>query len=353
MPSTTVVSDTTTSLDGTALAAASSSKYKPTAVNEGETPFQFDLGLLTSINPNPLSSSAYGASTSQYLAANARDGVQSLINKIFALPITRDAEYGPLASLPKISTKLPREKSLPKPKPMTKWEKFAKQKGINNTKRDKLMFDEATQSWVPRWGFKGANKDFEDQWIHELKNNGNTDMDPAKTARKERLAKVKKNEGQRLKNAARATQQTTSAAALNAGKAGGGLGDANAAKLARLAQREKRKAELEADVLRNRASTASMGRFDKSLVGEQKPKGIKRQFEPTEKDTRDEQSGNLALLNKLGTSAMKKKALTTRGQGDSDLVNTRKAVQFATGGHGVTSMRGGRGRGGGRGGRGR
>lgn len=338
-----IVSDTTTSLDGTALAAASSSKYKPTAVNEGETPFQFDLGLLASINPNPISAAAYNASSSAYLATHARDGVQSLINKIFALPITRDAEYGPLAALPKISTRLPREKSLPKPKPMTKWEKFAKQKGINNTKRDKLMFDEATQTWVPRWGFKGANKDFEDQWIHELKNNGNTDMDPAKTARKERLTKVKKNEGQRLKNLARATQQTTSASA-------GGLGDANAAKLARLAQREKRKAELEADVLRNRASTASMGRFDKSLAGEQKPKGVKRQFEPTEKSTRDEQSGNLALLNKLGTSAMRKKALTTRGQGDAELVNTRKAVQFATGGHGVTSMRGGRG---GRGGRGR
>ncbi len=78
---TTVVADATTSLDGTALAAASSSKYKPTTVDEGATPFQFDLGLLTSINPNPVSSTSADA-----LRTRARDGVQSLINRIFALP---------------------------------------------------------------------------------------------------------------------------------------------------------------------------------------------------------------------------------------------------------------------------
>ncbi|CBQ69706.1 related to RRS1-regulator of ribosome biogenesis [Sporisorium reilianum SRZ2] len=326
-----IVADTTTSLDGTALAAASTSKYKPTLVDEGATPYQFDLGLLTSINPNPVSST-----TSAALLERARDGVQSLVNRIFALPVTRDAEHGPLATLPPFTARLPREKSMPKPKPLTKWEKFAKQKGIQSRKKDKMVFDEATQEWVPRWGFKGANKDLEQQWIHELKNNGNTDMDPAKTAKKERLAKQAKNEKQRLGNIARAAASTASSAAASSSK--GGLGDANAAKLARAAAREQRKAQLEADVLRSRASTASMGRFDKTLAGESKPKGIKRKFDPNEKDVAAERAGNLALLNKLGTAAMRKKALNTEGQGDKELVNARKAVQFATGGHGVTSM---------------
>ena len=73
-----------------------------------------------------------------------------------------------------------------------------------------------------------------------------------------------------------------------------------------------------------------MGRFDKTLDGEQKPKGIKRKFDPNEKNSATERTNNLALLNQLGTSAMRKKAATTPGQGDAQLLNTRKAVQFAT-----------------------
>lgn len=341
MPATTIISNTdTTSLDGTALHAASTSKYKPTTVDEGPTPYQFDLGLLTSINPNPLPSSSL---SSTHLLSRTRDGVQSLVNKIFQLPITRDPEYGPLAALPTFSTKLPREKSLPKPKPLTKWEKFAKTKGIQSKKKDKLIYDEDQQKWVPRWGFQGANKDADNQWIHELKNNGDTDLDPAKTARKERLAKVKKNESQQRANLARAAASSSAPTAKS-----GTLGDAG--KLARAAAREKRKAELEADVLRSRASTASMGRFDKTLKGEQKQRGVKRQFEANEKDSGREREGNMALLEKLGTEKIRKR-VNERGQGDEGLVNARKAVQFATGGHGVTSMRGGRG--GARGGRGR
>ncbi|EST08620.1 Ribosomal biogenesis regulatory protein [Kalmanozyma brasiliensis GHG001] len=339
-----IVSNSTTSLDGTALAAASSSKYLPTTVDETPSPYQFDLGLLTSINPNPLPSTPL---TSATLTSRTRDGIQSLINRIFTLPIVPSPDHGPLATLPAFTTRLPREKSMPKPKPLTKWEKFAKQKGIQSRKKDKLIFDEATSTWVPRWGFKGANKDAEEQWIHELKNNGQNDLDPAATAKKERLAKVKKNEKQRAGNLARAASSSAAA-----GVAKGGLGDANAAKLARAAAREKRKAELEADVLRSRASTASLGRFDKTLKGETKQKGLKRKFDPNEKDTREERQGNLALLEKLGTSKLRKAAKSAEGQGDKELVNTRKAVQFATGGHGVTSMRdGGRGGRGGRGGK--
>lgn len=33
------------------------------------------------------------------------------------------------------------------------------------------MYDEERQEYVPRWGYKGKNKDKEDQWIHEVPNN--------------------------------------------------------------------------------------------------------------------------------------------------------------------------------------
>ena len=30
------------------------------------------------------------------------------------------------------------------------------------------MFDEEKQDWVPKWGYKGKNKELEQQWIVEV-----------------------------------------------------------------------------------------------------------------------------------------------------------------------------------------
>lgn len=58
---------------------------------------------------------------------------------------------------------------LPKPKPMTKWQAFANAKGIApKAQKDRMVFDEQSQEWVPRWGYKGKNKQLEDQWIVEV-----------------------------------------------------------------------------------------------------------------------------------------------------------------------------------------
>jgi hypothetical protein len=63
---------------------------------------------------------------------------------------------------------LPRAKPLPKPKPPTKWERFARAKGIHSQRRDRKVWDEESQSWVARWGWKGKNKAEETQWLHEV-----------------------------------------------------------------------------------------------------------------------------------------------------------------------------------------
>lgn len=55
---------------------------------------------------------------------------------------------------------------------MTKWQAFAATKGIaSKPRRDRLVFDEDTQDWVPKWGYKGKNKQLEDQWIVEVPKN--------------------------------------------------------------------------------------------------------------------------------------------------------------------------------------
>lgn len=72
-------------------------------------------------------------------------------------------------TLPPPTTPLPREKPLPAEKEPTKWEKFAAKKGIKDKKKEgKLVFDEKTQEWVPKWGYKGNNKEGEQDWIVEV-----------------------------------------------------------------------------------------------------------------------------------------------------------------------------------------
>ena len=73
-------------------------------------------------------------------------------------------------SLPPAKTVLPREKPLPVAKPPTKWERFAKAKGISHKTKEKREWDEEKQEWVNRWGRNGKSREGEDQWLHEVKN---------------------------------------------------------------------------------------------------------------------------------------------------------------------------------------
>jgi regulator of ribosome biosynthesis len=105
-----------------------------------------------------------------YLLSRSTSTTQTLLNTLFSLPIIR-TPLGPSASLP-ISFShalLPREKPLPKPKPLTKWERFAKEKGISHKKKEKMVWDDEKQDWVARWGRDGKNKEKEDVWIREVK----------------------------------------------------------------------------------------------------------------------------------------------------------------------------------------
>lgn len=47
-----------------------------------------------------------------------------------------------VVKLPPMVFVLPREKHVPKPRPLTKWQEFAKEKGITKKKKSKLTWDE-------------------------------------------------------------------------------------------------------------------------------------------------------------------------------------------------------------------
>lgn len=79
-----------------------------------------------------------------FLRDLARDNTQLLINKIWDLPTER-VDEAVVAKLPEPTYILPRKDRIPHPKPLTKWEKFAKEKGIRKTKKSKLQWDDVLQ----------------------------------------------------------------------------------------------------------------------------------------------------------------------------------------------------------------
>lgn len=128
----------------------------------------------------------------------ARDNTQYLFNKIWDLEkVTVDEAI--CVKLPSKIYKLPREKPLPKEKEPTKWEKYAKEKGIVKKKKDKKIWDSDSKTWKPTFGYNRGNDDTKD-WLIEIPQNADPMKDYFKereNAKKERTAK---NEFQRLKN---------------------------------------------------------------------------------------------------------------------------------------------------------
>lgn len=112
-------------------------------------------------------------------------------------------------TLPSTTFPLPREKPLPKKKEETKWEKFAKKKGIKDKKRGegKTEYDEEKGDWVPKWGYKGRNKEGEGEWIVEVDEKKERELESegkGKTirgeGRRDRVEKIRRNDRKQRAN---------------------------------------------------------------------------------------------------------------------------------------------------------
>ncbi|KAG2135750.1 ribosome biogenesis regulatory protein-domain-containing protein [Suillus bovinus] len=294
-------------MDVSNILASHAAKFQSVTV-EKETPLDVDTGFLTVTDLTPIDEDSYKSNLEEYLQMTARDGIQALVATLYGLP-TQPSPDGPLAQLPPPTTQLPRTKPLPKPKPPTKWERFAAAKGIQKRVREKKVWDEERQEWVNRWGKDGKNKEKEEQWIHEVKADAPVDHDPVKAARDARTSRVAKNERQRLQNISRAQTSST--------------------------DREERKTDIERTLATTRISTASMGRFDKKLDGEKKLRGVKRKFEATETSVEQEKQASLAVLSKLDGDV--KIARKEKGAGD-DVLNVRKAIRNVSKGKGGVAL---------------
>ncbi|XP_017461196.1 PREDICTED: ribosome biogenesis regulatory protein homolog [Rhagoletis zephyria] len=228
-------------------------KYKPITVDK-HLEVRLDVGSLMCTDPNDLDEKGLRSNREQYLLDLTRDNTQLLINAIWEVPAERVDECI-VAKLPAPATVLPRLRKVPGPKPLTKWEKFAKEKGIKKKKTDKKKYDEVLDKWVPTYGFKRADAEKEKEWVLEVPKNVDPNEDMFQKKIDLRNEKVAKNEIQRMKNIVRARKVEV--------PRGGYFGPEVASS-----------GQLLTAVTVAKSSTASVGKFQDKLPKEKKARGI-------------------------------------------------------------------------------
>eukprot|EP00112_Aurelia_sp_Birch-Aquarium-sp1_P002825 Seg1313.2 transcript_id=Seg1313.2/GoldUCD/mRNA.D3Y31 product="Ribosome biogenesis regulatory protein-like" protein_id=Seg1313.2/GoldUCD/D3Y31 len=214
-----------------------------------------DVGNLLLSDQQPISLPEFRSNTKHFLENLARDNAQLLFNEIWKLPVERFEDVI-VAKLPVPKTIIPREKPIPKPKPPTKWELYAKKKGIEKKKRERMVWDEVAKEWKPRFGHKRAN-DSTDKWLIEVPDQVDPFVDQFEKLNKEKKEKVAKNELQRLRNVARNKK--------------GGSKILNT-ELKPTAKKDHERITKEIDI--TRTSTASLGKFQQRLTRTVATKGI-------------------------------------------------------------------------------
>ena len=173
-------------------------------------------------------------------------------------------------NLPKPILILPRALAIPKPKPLTKWEKFKIEKNITQRKRSRMVYSDIAGDFVPRWGKNSIKKIERDtNWALEDKN-GQNQFDVLNSERKLKIEKQKKREARNNLN--EIIQN----------------GEESLVKKMSKKERKKMRIQKEFDKLANdkknlnkrleqiQKSTRSMGKFDRKLKNEKELNIIKK-----------------------------------------------------------------------------
>ncbi|XP_034025593.1 ribosome biogenesis regulatory protein homolog [Thalassophryne amazonica] len=242
---------------------------------------EFDVGNLLALDSNRIDCREFRQQKKEdFLRALARDNTQLLINEVWKRPTERVQEVI-VATLPEPVTPLPREKPPPKARPPTKWEQFAKLKGIQKKKKTSLVWDGVAKEWRRRWGYKRANDDTKN-WLIEVPERADPDEDQFAKRVKAKKERVAKNELNRLRNIARAHKVRAPGVGL-------------------LPTATQSKEQLARAVSVARTSTASVGKFQERVAKEKPPKnsGKRRKFEPLIGDFSREKQKQLDLLTTL------------------------------------------------------
>lgn len=205
----------------------------------------YDLRHLLAVDITPVSESAD-------IRKHTEENVQLLVSQIFQLP-REQTDIGPIVRLDKLEfvEQLPRMMPLPKPKIKSRWDKFAEERGIEKKKRSRLVWDEASKDWVPRWGANSAkNRADKKDWLVEVPLNSSEDP-----FEKKRLAQQLVQAKQKLREARNKLDVSGDKlpAGVNSSLVAGG---------------KRSKDTLNEVLKRAQVSSGSVGRFDKRIESE-------------------------------------------------------------------------------------
>ena len=251
-------------------------------------------------DPTPIEAATFGGGIDQACHSMATKIFQAYAREMFNLP-SEPADVGRLAQLPTPTTLLPREKPIPKPRPPTKWELFAQKKGITKQKRSKVEFDEATGEWRRRYGYKKANDEAAVPIIEAGPHEETGVEDPFTKMRKEKKQRVKKNEAQQLANLKAAAKSGGKQVLPATLKLAASLPEHGRGKPTK---RKELKGELKVAARQVATSTASLGKFDRVIEGEdvkelRKIPGVKRAKLSNVTGSKEERSLQDKLVNQI------------------------------------------------------
>jgi regulator of ribosome biosynthesis len=238
----------------------------------------FDLFNMAAFNHDGLP-----GSTEALLKEHTTHTAELVVKRLFALDTEMTAE-GPVCTLPAETSELPREKRIPEKPLATKWEKFAKDKGIQKKKKERMLWDEDQQKYLPRYGYKAKLEGIELHGIQEIKKTEDAYADPFEAKREDKKAKVQKNLKNQAKNQARAGKLDGNGNKKRAKAPGPAEYDSQSMPGLPVGlnadRRHKGKAGVRSTLELVQRSTASMGRFDEARKGEpgMKMRGLKRAF---------------------------------------------------------------------------
>ncbi|KAF1743174.1 hypothetical protein MXB_5505 [Myxobolus squamalis] len=169
--------------------------------------FDVDEGLLMVSNTEMELNTNSESELEESLKACALKCYQSLISKVKSLKseiVDNFVSYRVFhfvinIELPEPVYSLPRVRQIPKPKPLSKWEAFSKEKGLMTKKKSRLVYDENSKEYLPRFA-KNRINNIKDEWVIEEPKNLPPGADPFEMKETKKKERVAKNELSRLKN---------------------------------------------------------------------------------------------------------------------------------------------------------
>lgn len=207
--------------------------------------------------------------------------------------------------LPQMRTVFPRFRKLPEAVKMTKWEKFAQEKGIDKkVKRSRMVWDEISNDWVPRWG-PGSKKKIAARAdvIRPVKTGYDPKADPWEKEKieKELLAnRQKQAEAKNKLHKANIKPSVLKKMEQKEQKQQVEFTKRNNQKEKKGANLKQKKTALTRNLLIAQNSTASMGKFDKKAHKQEVQKKIKKKNKSANfKTLGDEKTRNVDVLNSV------------------------------------------------------